>query len=186
MICFNFGRPNIDGSYSDDEKFGMIGVIIHEIGHNFFPMIVNSDERQWAWMDEGLTTFVQYLAEQEFGEKYPEIIAPLDKFPSDRGPAKLITDYMSVDQNFLAPIMSNPENVYYLGPNAYGKPAAALNILRETIMGKELLIMHLKHILKDGCLNTQHLKIFSDPWKMLQRLISIGFLERMVLYRQTM
>ncbi len=138
MICFNFGRPNIDGSYSDDEKFGMIGVIIHEIGHNFFPMIVNSDERQWAWMDEGLTTFVQYLAEQEFGEKYPEIIAPLDKFPSDRGPAQLITDYMSVDQNFLAPIMSNPENVYYLGPNAYGKPAAALNILRETIMGKEL------------------------------------------------
>ena len=116
----------------------MIGVIIHEIGHNFFPMIVNSDERQWAWMDEGLTTFVQYLAEQEFGEKYPEIIAPLDKFPSDRGPAQLITDYMSVDQNFLAPIMSNPENVYYLGPNAYGKPAAALNILRETIMGKEL------------------------------------------------
>ena len=89
-------------------------------------------------MDEGLTTFVQYLAEQEFGEKYPEIIAPLDKFPSDRGPAQLITDYMSVDQNFLAPIMSNPENVYYLGPNAYGKPAAALNILRETIMGKEL------------------------------------------------
>ena len=138
MICFNFGRPNIDGSYSDDEKFGMIGVIIHEIGHNFFPMIVNSDERQWAWMDEGLTTFVQYLAEQEFGEKYPEIIAPLDKFPSDRGPAQLITDYMSVDQNFLAPIMSNPENVYYLGPNAYGKPAAALNILRETVMGKEL------------------------------------------------
>ena len=138
MICFNFGRPNIDGSYSDDEKFGMIGVIIHEIGHNFFPMIVNSDERQWAWMDEGLTTFVQYLAEQEFGEKYPDIIAPLDKFPSDRGPAQLITDYMSVDQNFLAPIMSNPENVYYLGPNAYGKPAAALNILRETIMGKEL------------------------------------------------
>ena len=71
-------------------------------------------------------------------KKYPEIIAPLDKFPSDRGPAQLITDYMSVDQNFLAPIMSNPENVYYLGPNAYGKPAAALNILRETIMGKEL------------------------------------------------
>tara|TARA_B100001059_G_scaffold101087_1_gene100811 strand:+ start:1032 stop:3323 length:2292 start_codon:yes stop_codon:yes gene_type:complete len=138
MICFNFGRPNIDGSYSDDEKFGMIGVIIHEIGHNFFPMIVNSDERQWAWMDEGLTTFVQYLAEQEFGEKYPDIIYPNKNFPSDRGPADMITDYMSVDQNFLAPIMSNPENVYSLGPNAYGKPATALNILRETIMGKDL------------------------------------------------
>ena len=138
MICFNFGRPNIDGSYSDDEKFRMIGVIVHEIGHNFFPMIVNSDERQWAWMDEGINTFVQYIAEQEFGEKYPDIIYPYTKFPSDRGPAELITDYMSIDQNFLAPIMSNPENVYSLGPNAYGKPATALNILRETIMGKEL------------------------------------------------
>ena len=138
MICFNFGRPNIDGSYSDDEKFRMIGVIVHEIGHNFFPMIVNSDERQWAWMDEGINTFVQYIAEQELGEKYPDIIYPYTKFPSDRGPAELITDYMSINQNFLAPIMSNPENVYSLGPNAYGKPAAALNILRETIMGKEL------------------------------------------------
>ena len=138
MICFNFGRPNIDGSYSDDEKFGMIGVIIHEIGHFFFPMIVNSDERQWAWMDEGINTFVQYLAEQEFGKKYPEIIYPYKNFPSDRGPAEMIVDYMSVDQNYLAPIMSNPENVYSLGPNAYGKPATALNILRETIMGREL------------------------------------------------
>ena len=138
MICFNFGRPNIDGSYSDDEKFGMIGVIVHEIGHFFFPMIVNSDERQWAWMDEGINTFVQYLAEQEFGKKYPEIIYPYKNFPSDRGPAEMIVDYMSVDQNYLAPIMSNPENVYSLGPNAYGKPATALNILRETIMGREL------------------------------------------------
>tara|TARA_B100001109_G_scaffold73019_1_gene59660 strand:+ start:537 stop:2840 length:2304 start_codon:yes stop_codon:yes gene_type:complete len=138
MICFNFGRPNLDGSYSDDEKFGMIGVIIHEIGHFFFPMIVNSDERQWAWMDEGINTFVQYLAEQEFGKKYPDIIYPNKNFPSDRGPAELIVDYMSVDENYLAPIMSNPENVYSLGPNAYGKPATALNILRETIMGEEL------------------------------------------------
>jgi aminopeptidase N len=138
MICFNFGRPNIDGSYSDDVKFGMIGVIIHEIGHNFFPMIVNNDERQWAWMDEGINTFVQYITEQKLGQDYPDIIYPLENFPSDRGPAKMITDYMSVDQNYLAPIMSNPENVYNLGPNAYGKPATALNILRETIMGKEL------------------------------------------------
>ena len=95
-------------------------------------------QQQWAWMDEGLTTFVQYLAEQEFGEKYPDAIYPNKNFPSDRGPADLITDYMSVDQKFLAPIMSNPENVFSLGPNAYGKPATALNILRETIMGKEL------------------------------------------------
>ena len=138
MICFNFGRPNIDGSYSDDVKFGMIGVIIHEIGHNWFPMIVNSDERQWAWMDEGINTYVQYITEQKLGKDFPDIIYPLENFPSDRGPAEMITRYMSVDQKFLAPIMANPENVYSLGPNAYGKPATALNILRETIMGKEL------------------------------------------------
>ena len=138
MICFNFGRPNIDGSYSDQVKYGMIGVIIHEVGHNFFPMIVNNDERQWAWMDEGINTFVQYLTEQKLGKDKPEIIFPLKEYPSRRGKAKDIVNYMSVDQNSLAPIMSNPENVYSLGPNAYGKPATALNILRETIMGEEL------------------------------------------------
>ena len=138
MICWNYGRPEEDGSYSDRVKFGMISVIIHEIGHNYFPMIVNSDERQWGWMDEGLTTFIQYLTEQEFGQRYPESIPGLDKYPSRRGEAKKIVPYMSDDQDFLAPIMSNPENVFQLGPNAYGKPATALNILRETIMGHEL------------------------------------------------
>jgi len=138
MICWNYGRPEEDGTYSDRVKFGMISVIIHEIGHNYFPMIVNSDERQWGWMDEGLTTFIQYLTEQEFGQRYPESIPGLDKYPSRRGEAKKIVPYMSDDQDFLAPIMSNPENVYQLGPNAYGKPATALNILRETIMGPEL------------------------------------------------
>ena len=138
MICFNYGRPNIDGSYSDEVKYGMIGVIIHEVGHNFFPMIVNNDESQWAWMDEGINTFVQYLTEQKLGKDKPEIIYPLTDYPSRRGKAKDIVNYMSVDQNSLAPIMSNPENVFSLGPNAYGKPATALNILRETIMGEEL------------------------------------------------
>ena len=138
MICWNYGRPNKDGSYSDRVKYGMISVIIHEVGHNFFPMIVNSDERQWGWMDEGLDTFMQYLAEQEFGETYPEVIAPHSKYPSRRGEPSKIVPYMSGDQSALAPIMSNPENVYSLGPNAYGKPATALNILRETVMGREL------------------------------------------------
>lgn len=138
MICWNYGRPNKDGTYSDRVKYGMISVIIHEVGHNFFPMIVNSDERQWGWMDEGLDTFMQYLAEQEFGETYPEVIAPHSKYPSRRGDPSKIVPYMSGDQSALAPIMSNPENVYSLGPNAYGKPATALNILRETVMGKEL------------------------------------------------
>ena len=138
MICWNYGRPEKDGSYSDRVKFGMISVIIHEIAHNYFPMIVNSDERQWGWMDEGLDTFVQYLAEQEFGKNYPSSIKGYKNYPSRRGPAKKIISYMSYDQDFLAPIMSNPENVYQLGPNAYGKPATALNILRETVMGEEL------------------------------------------------
>ena len=138
MICWNYGRPNEDGTYSDRVKYGMISVIIHEVGHNFFPMIVNSDERQWGWMDEGLDTFMQYMAEQEFGELYPEAVAPNTAYPSRRGAPSKIVPYMSGDQSTLSPIMSNPENVFQLGPNAYGKPATALNILRETVMGREL------------------------------------------------
>jgi hypothetical protein len=138
MICWNYGRPEKDGTYSDRVKYGMISVIIHEVGHNFFPMIVNSDERQWGWMDEGLDTFMQYMAEQEFGEAYPEAVAPNDKYPSRRGEPSKIVPYMSGDQDYISPIMSNPENVFQLGNNAYGKPATALNILRETVMGREL------------------------------------------------
>ena len=138
MICWNYGRPNEDGTYSDRTKFGMISVIIHEVGHNYFPMIVNSDERQWGWMDEGLDTFVQYLTEQDFGKNYPESIDGLDQYPSRRGAPQKIVPYMAGDQDFISPIMSNPENVFQLGPNAYAKPATALNILRETVMGPEI------------------------------------------------
>ena len=137
MICWNYGRPDEDGTYSDRTKFGMISVIIHEVGHNYFPMIVNSDERQWGWMDEGLDTFVQYLTEQDFGISYPEAIEGLDAYPSRRGAPNKIVPYMAGNQDFISPIMSNPENVYQLGPNAYAKPATALNILRETVMGRE-------------------------------------------------
>ena len=128
MICWNFGRPEKDLTYSDNVKYGMLGVIIHEVGHNFFPMIVNSDERQWSWMDEGLNTFLQYLTEQTFDPN----------FPSRRGPAKHIVPYMSGDASGLEPIMSNSENIKQFGNNAYGKPATALNILRNTVMGHEL------------------------------------------------
>lgn len=139
MICWNYGRPDKDGNYSDRTKYGMISVIIHEIGHNFFPMIVNSDERQWTWMDEGLNTFVQYVAEQDFAQWYPAALSPgHDKYPSRRGPAHKIVPYMGGDQNFIAPIMTKGLNTYQFGNNAYGKPATALNILRETVMGKEL------------------------------------------------
>ncbi|NAS29517.1 M1 family peptidase [Flavobacteriaceae bacterium R38] len=139
MICFNFGRPDKNGNYSDRTKYGMISVIIHEVGHNFFPMIVNSDERQWTWMDEGLNTFLQYVAEQDFGEWYPDALSEgHESYPSRRGPAKNIIPYMGGNQDFIAPIMTKGLNTYQFGNNAYGKPATALNILRETIMGREL------------------------------------------------
>ena len=128
MICWNFGRPDENGVTSPEIKNGMIGVIIHEVGHNFFPMIVNSDERQWTWMDEGLNTFMQFMAQQELGTN----------FPSKRGSPKSIVPYMSGDKNFLEPIMSNSESLIDFGNNAYAKPATGLNILRETIMGREL------------------------------------------------
>jgi hypothetical protein len=138
MICWNYGRPDADGTYSERTKYGMMSVIIHEVGHNFFPMIVNSDERQWTWMDEGLNTFVQYVAEQDFGEWYPDAISPNTSYPSRRGPAKNIIDYMVGDQDFMAPIMTKGLNTYNFGSNAYAKPATGLNILRETIMGRDL------------------------------------------------
>ena len=128
MICFNYGRTEKDGTYSEGIKNGMLGVIIHEVGHNFFPMIINSDERQWSWMDEGLNTFVEYLTEELWD----------NKFPSKRGPAHTIVDYMKLPKDQLEPIMSNSENIIQFGPNAYSKPATGLNILRETIMGREL------------------------------------------------
>lgn len=139
MICWNYGRPSKDGTYSDRTKFGMISVIIHEVGHNYFPMIVNSDERQWTWMDEGLNTFVQYVAEQDFGRKHPDALSPgQNNYPSRRGPAKNIVPYMGGDQDYIAPIMTKGLNTYQFGNNAYGKPGTALNILRETVMGREL------------------------------------------------
>ena len=128
MICFNNGRTEKDGTYSESVKNGMVGVIIHEVGHNFFPMIVNSDERQWSWMDEGLNTFVQYLTEEMYD----------NKFPSRRGPAFSIVDYMKLPKDQLEPIMTNSENIIGFGANAYAKPSVGLNILRETVMGREL------------------------------------------------
>src|SRR5678815_2391481 len=128
MICFNFGRTEKDGSYSESTKYGMLGVVIHEVGHNFFPMIINSDERQWTWMDEGLNTFCEYLTEELYD----------NKFPVTRGPAYTIRDYMKLPKDQLEPIMTNSEDIVGFGPNAYSKPATGLNILRETVMGRQL------------------------------------------------
>ena len=130
MITFNGPRTELeeDGTrtYSRSEKEFLIGVVIHEIGHIYFPMIVNSDERQWTWMDEGLNTFIQYLAEQEWDINYR----------SDRGEPRWITDFMSSRNQ--VPIMTNSESLLQFGNNAYAKPATALVILRETILGREL------------------------------------------------
>lgn len=126
MICFNGPRPEPDGTYTKRTKYGLIGVIIHEVGHFYFPMIVNSDERQWTWMDEGLNTFLQTVAQEEWEPNYP----------SRRGPARSITSYMA--DTYQVPIMTNSESLLQFGANAYAKPAAALNVLRETVMGREL------------------------------------------------
>jgi hypothetical protein len=126
MICFNGPRPQKDKTYSSRTKYGLISVVIHEVGHNYFPMIVNTDERQWTWIDEGINTFLQSLAEAEWEENYP----------STRGEPKFITGYMSSDTH--DSIMTNSESVINLGANAYAKTATGLNILRETILGREL------------------------------------------------
>jgi len=127
MICWDYGRPNPDGTYSERTKNGMIGVITHEVGHNWFPMIVNSDERQWTWMDEGLNSFTEMLAEANFEKDFPS-----------RGFPKNITKYMDGNQSKIAPIMTQSNNIYQFGSNAYAKPAASLYILRELILGHKL------------------------------------------------
>ena len=131
MITFNGYRPVVDEdtgerTYSRRAKYGLISVVIHEIGHIYFPMTVNSDERQWTWMDEGLNTFLQFLAEREWEDDYP----------SRRGDPANMVDYM-LSQNQV-PIMTNSESILQFGNNAYGKPATALVVLRETVMGREL------------------------------------------------
>jgi len=128
MICFNGGRPLPDGTYSERTKWGMIGVIIHEVGHNYFPMIVNSDERQWTWMDEGLNTFLQGIAEREWDHNHP----------SPKGKPANIVPYMKGDKSNISPIMMQGDLIKQFSNNAYSKPATGLNILRETIMGREL------------------------------------------------
>lgn len=129
MICFNYGRPGPNGEVSDRLRDGMIGVIVHEVGHNFFPMIINSDERQWTWMDEGLNSFL----ERETKRLRYQGVCDLT-WGSPQG----VTQYMKMDKNQIRPIMTNSEQVKQFGYNAYGKPSAALTILRETVMGPEL------------------------------------------------
>jgi len=128
MICFNFGRPNKDGSYSAQLRQGMIGVVVHEVGHNFFPMIINNDERQTTWMDEGVNSFVQLLTELE---RYPDI-------DWSRGKPAGIVPYMKGDKNLMRPLMTNSEQIIQFGPEQYAKAATALFILRESVMGHDL------------------------------------------------
>jgi hypothetical protein len=124
MICFNGPRPEKDGTYPERTKYALIGVVIHEVGHNYFPMIVNSDERQWTWMDEGLNSFLEYLTEEEWENDWKH-----------RRDARGLTDYMRLNDR--VPVMTNSESIADLGPNAYGQPTVALNLLREHILGRE-------------------------------------------------
>ena len=127
MIAFNGGRPEADGTYSKRTKYGMIGVVVHEIGHNYFPMIVNSDERQWTWMDEGLNTYLQTITEDAWERDFPH-----------RRSLKQMSQYMGNNKDTQVPIMTSSESLTHFGDNAYGKVALALNILRETILGRDL------------------------------------------------
>lgn len=131
MITFNGPRPTLDRAtgrltYTERAKTGLIGVVIHEVGHDWFPMIVNSDERQWTWMDEGLNTFLQFQAEKLWDRD----------FPSRRGEPKDIAEYMLSDNQ--VPLMTQSDSVLQFGANGYGKPATALTILRETVLGRDL------------------------------------------------
>lgn len=147
MITFNGYRPSVakgndkdeeadgkadqsspDITYSRQIKYRLIGVIIHEIGHIYFPMIVNSDERQWTWMDEGVNTFLQYVAELEWEENYPA-------FKGKTNLLDYIPEYMTSTNQ--VPIMTQSDSILQFGPNAYYKPAAALTVLRETVMGRQ-------------------------------------------------
>jgi hypothetical protein len=128
MICFNGDRPEADGTYSSARKYQLISTIIHEVGHNYFSMVVNSDERQWTWMDEGLNTFCQYLAEQAWEKNYPRTFVGAE-------PRDIISYMTSANQ---VPIMTSGESLTFFNHNAYSKPATALNILRETVLGRDL------------------------------------------------
>ena len=135
MITFQNPRPEDDGTYSEQTKYALIGVVIHEVGHNWFPMVVNSDERQWRWMDEGLNSFVQLLAEQEWEEFYPSRILRPDR-------RQKFYDYLKTSNK--RPIMSAADSLIDGGHTAYSKPTLALMILRETIIGSEQFDFALK------------------------------------------
>jgi len=139
MVTFNGPRPEDDGTWTERAKYGLISVIIHEVGHFWYPMIVNSDERQWTWMDEGVNTYHQFLAERSWEEDYAR----------SRGLPRAITGYMRDHQN-ARPVMTASESILQFGPNAYAKPATALNILRETVVGRDLF--------------DQAMKVYTNRW----------------------
>lgn len=136
MIAFCGARPQPDGSYSDGLERALIGVTIHEVGHNWFPMIVASDERKWTWMDEGLNTFLQYYGEQDYAKTYCNSVWTQTEdctFPSRRGPAPNIVEYMRDEDQ--VPIMTESDLIHKdFGNNGYAKPAAGLVMLREHVI----------------------------------------------------
>jgi hypothetical protein len=138
MIAFCGARPQPDGTYSDAVERSLIGVTIHEVGHNWFPMIVATDERKWTWMDEGLNTFLQYYGEQDYAETYCGGVWTQTEdcsYPSRRGPATNIVSYMQDPDQ--VPLMTESDLIHKdFGNNGYAKPATGLVMLREHVLGE--------------------------------------------------
>jgi hypothetical protein len=127
MVAFCGARPGPDGKYTPGLARALISVTIHEVGHNWFPMVVASDERKWTWMDEGINSFLQYYAEKDWDPAYP----------SNRGPAKNIVPYMKSPTQ--VPLMTESNDIQAnFGNNGYSKPAAGLVMLREQVLGDSL------------------------------------------------
>lgn len=126
MLAFSRYPPDgPNGTYSRERKRDFLWVLTHEVGHNWFPLIVNSDERAWTWMDEGLTSYLETLATLEWSGDY----TTRPNLPAMLGAEREATGRQ--------PPMTPANAVVDLFPTQYHRPAAALQVLRELVLGRE-------------------------------------------------
>ena len=120
--------PGIVFCSSNASGPGLWGVTDHELGHTWFPMIVGSNERKYAWMDEGFNTFINGLSTKEFNKGE---FASASFFPGD------MTKYMFSDG--MDALMNTPEVIQQqnLGIAAYAKPGMMLDALRDVVLGPD-------------------------------------------------
>ena len=120
--------PGLVFCYHGAKKGDLWGVTSHEFGHNWFPMVVGSNERKFAWMDEGFNSFMNGLADKAF-----------NKGEYDNGAQDLHKAAAGLFPKDADPIMTTPDVMRprYLGLVAYSKPAVGLTLLRNTILGPE-------------------------------------------------